>query len=208
MKLLMTKLQATPPQLPDWLFVAPEGIPRIVAALKYWDTGLTSKTTQRLLQLLRNKPGIGNMVLNDPTISPSWQKTADQKVKERREQTKMYIDMTMPDDQIISSAESSMGSKCPGPNQPERRQEWLKKARKQLYEMMIGMDTGANGTGSTGPGDLVYEREIQTVVPCFISPPILQSRDAPLALIYNGLHDGQEPWSDTDIMKASLTMFL
>ncbi|KAF9026023.1 hypothetical protein BDZ89DRAFT_1067865 [Hymenopellis radicata] len=182
-KALLNRLQSSPIQLPDWIYVVSASVPAIVASLKYWDTELGNKTAKELMAK-RHNIEFSKDILQDASMSLNWKKDMAAKTEAKNEQIKMHIDMTMDDAQVIQLTRASMRT--------HERKEWLDKARKVLYDMMVKLDEGEN-LGTRGPASLLQEEAYHRTLGGFVPPSILRSRTAELDTLWTAVRGGEAP---------------
>ncbi len=154
----------------------------------------------------RHKTEFSKDILQDASMSSNWKNDMAAKTQAKNEQIKMHIDMTMDDAQVIQLTRASMRTTCPDVNRPGRK-EWLDKARKILYDMMVKLDEGEN-LGTRGPASLLQEEAYHRTVGGFVPPAILRSRTTELDGLWKAFHGGEASPAVIRKVMSKLCLFL
>jgi hypothetical protein len=174
---LKAKLQAKPPNLPEWIDVTPSSIPDIIASLDHWLSDLSKRTTSRLLQVFDQQMQYhpSKNMFNDPTLPTPYQSILGDAARTYEANAKKYA-QSLSDEEIIKQVDGMGFPPCPGKSKPQERREWLDMARGSLVELVVEMQKRSKGADMTSTPVIVAERYSFTEVPTFIPPSILRSQ--------------------------------
>ncbi|KAK7020202.1 hypothetical protein VNI00_017815 [Paramarasmius palmivorus] len=193
---LKVRLQADPPQLPEWLYVVPSSIPSILKSLDYWLSDWKHWTASHLLQILNKQtahhPSKANF--DDLGLPEPYRAKIEDSRRAEEEQFRNMV-ASISEEQLIKQTSQLKGfPECPGLDKPMERQAWMEATRDIMCELVLGRGNNKSGkTARRAQDKMGPERDSFEEVPTFIPPSTLRRRHEALDKYWTNVFQDRSP---------------
>jgi hypothetical protein len=164
---LKSRLSASPPNLPSWLYVNKDVIPGLQDALEYWSTTVPrERTTTGMLHAHTYNPpsNTAASILGISNVSPEYRAKLENTMKEKRNKISQMLD-GLDNKQLLQ-----LGIIQPGESAEEAKKA-ISKRKEELVDIMFKADLDGTMEGQMGREQTFYE-----LFKVFIPPLELWSR--------------------------------
>ncbi|THU91070.1 hypothetical protein K435DRAFT_968380 [Dendrothele bispora CBS 962.96] len=132
---LLKILQTDHTQLPSWIHIVPSSIPGMIKSLEYWKTKRGEKSTRQVLHVHDPSAAAAGADMMMESFPDLFAGGEFQDMHNEFTQSRDLVSK-MPEELVIEAVEKHTPTKCPGPNNPGARAEWLETARSLLRDVM------------------------------------------------------------------------
>jgi hypothetical protein len=163
----MSRLSASPPDLPSWLYVNNDLIPSLQDALEYWSTTVPrERTTSGMLHAhtYSHPSRTAANILSISNVAPEYRAKLENTMKEKRNKIGQMLDG------LDSAQLSQLGIIQPGESAEEAK-KGISKRKEELVDIMLKADLDG-----TMEGQMDREQTFYELFKVFIPPLELWSR--------------------------------